>query len=74
MPHLITKLSVMQRIREMAEREKTLKLKEYKCKLGKLVSIPVSATTLIYEKEQIKQKSSEVDIESALSRDPTYDT
>lgn len=43
----------MQRIMEMAEREKTLKVKEDKCKLGKVVSISVSATKLVYEKGQI---------------------
>lgn len=50
--HLIRKLSVMQRIRDMAEREKIWKVKEEKCKLGKLVSVPASATKLVYEEGQ----------------------
>ena len=53
LPHLIRKLSVMQRIREMAEREKTRKVKGDKCKLGKLVFVPASATKLVYEEGQI---------------------
>lgn len=40
LPHLIMKLSVMQRIREVAERKKkSLKVKENKYKLGKLIFI-----------------------------------
>lgn len=50
--HLRRKLSVMQRIRDMAEREKMRKVKEDKSKLGKLVSVPASATKLVYEEGQ----------------------
>lgn len=50
--HLRRKLSVMQRIRDMAEREKLRKVKEDKSKLGKLVSVPASATKLVYEEGQ----------------------
>lgn len=42
----------MQRIRDMAEREKMRKVKEDKSKLGKLVSVPASATKLVYEEGQ----------------------
>lgn len=53
LPHWIRKLSVMKRIWVILDKVKTRKVKEDKCKFGKLLSVPASATKLVYEKGQI---------------------
>lgn len=53
LPHWIRKLSVMKRIWVILDRVKTRKVKEDKCELGKLLSVPASATKLVCEKGQI---------------------
>lgn len=75
-PRLTRKLSIVQRIREVTERENTQKVNEHKCKLGKLVSVLASATKFRWYKRKgklLKQKSSELDIEGTLSKDLTCD-
>lgn len=79
LPHLIMKLSVMQRIREVAERKKkSLKVKENKYKLGKLIffflSQPMLQNWHMRRDTLLTQKSSELDTESTLSRDSSFDS
>lgn len=73
--HLIRELSVMQRIREMQKEKRCGRLRKRNVSLGNwFLSLPLPQSWYMGKGKILKQKSSELDIESALSRDPACDT